>query len=70
MSNKRKLGNQHDEDEEIVVEHKKKKKKYVQFIEEDDEEVSISQEIADFDIPVSFLNGSFANFTSNIRAIK
>ena len=68
MSNKRKLGSQHDEDEEMVVEHKKKKK-YVQFIEEDDEEVSISQEIADFDIPVSFLNGSFANFTSNIRAI-
>ena len=56
MSNKRKLGSQHDEDEEMVVEHKKKKKKYVQFIEEDDEEVSISQEIADFDIPVIRIN--------------
>ena len=59
MSSKRKLDNQHDKDEEIVVEHKKKKKKYVQFIEEYDEEVSISQEIADFDIPVSFRNGSY-----------
>ena len=55
MSSKRKLGSQHDDDEELAVEHKKKKKKYVQFIEEYDEEVSISQEIADFDIPVSFL---------------
>ena len=55
MSSKRKQGSQHDDDEELAVEHKKKKKKYVQFIEEYDEEVSISQEIADFDIPVSFL---------------
>ena len=64
MSCKRKLDIQQDENENLAVDQKKKKKTPVQVIEiSDDEEVSVSQEIADFDNRVRFFCNFFFSIT-------
>ena len=66
MSCKRKLGIQQDENKNLAVDQKKRKKTPVQVIEiSDDEEVSVSQEIADFDNRVRFFCNLFFNYRSN-----
>lgn len=67
MSCKRKLDNQQDENEKLAADQKKKKKTPVQFIEiSDDEEVSASQEIADFDNRVGFFCSFLLSITEAI----
>ena len=64
MSCKRKLGIQQDENKNLAVDQKKRKKTPVQVIEiSDDEEVSVSQEIADFDNRVRFFCNFFFSIT-------
>ena len=66
MSCKRKLGIQQDENKNLAVDQKKRKKTPVQVIEiSDDEEVSVSQEIGDFDNRVRFFCNLFFNYRSN-----